>query len=142
MGLGLGLNSTRACLMSSSNDTALIQQTVDGLPWNSEEREYRVTRGRLWRMWFGEWVRAARYISLRELIHPWLVVEQFRDQAGVVHDKLHEDLHVEVRKPCTWIRKAMLFTSRVIVSAVENLGRLGISPLDVFYVLASLYCLK
>lgn len=48
-------------------------------------------------MWFGEWVRAARYLSLRQLLHPRLMVEKFSDECGGEHNRLHEDLELEVR---------------------------------------------
>lgn len=74
----------------------LFLQGVDR-PWSSDEREYGVSRGMLWRTWFGEWVRAARYLSLRQLIHERLLVERFYDKSGEIFDRLHEDLELEVR---------------------------------------------
>lgn len=43
-------------------------------------------------------MRAARYLALRQLLHPRLVVERFSDEAGGTHDKLHEDLELEVKR--------------------------------------------
>lgn len=71
-------------------------QTV-GRPWSSEQSEYREARGLLWRTWFAEWVRAARYLSLRQLMQPSLVVECFTDESGGIHNKLYEDLDLQVK---------------------------------------------
>ncbi|CAM9577211.1 unnamed protein product [Scytosiphon promiscuus] len=75
---------------------AARSETV-GRPWSSEQSEYREARGLLWRTWFGEWVRAARYLSLRQLMQPSLVVECFTDESGGIHSKLHEDLDLQVK---------------------------------------------
>lgn len=48
-------------------------------------------------MWFGEWVRAARYLSLRQLLHPRIKVEKLFDESGGKHNRLHEALELEVR---------------------------------------------
>eukprot|EP00752_Nemacystus_decipiens_P001758 g1699.t2 len=63
--------------------------------WSIEESEYRTTRGLLWRTWFTEWVQAARYLGVRQLIHSRLVVESFADESGGIHSRLYEDLEVQ-----------------------------------------------
>lgn len=67
--------------------------------WSIEESEYRTTRGLLWRTWFAEWIGAARYLSVRQLIHSRLLVESFADESGGIHSRLYEDLEVQVRHP-------------------------------------------
>ncbi|CAM9710976.1 unnamed protein product [Pylaiella littoralis] len=80
---------------------------VIGRTWSSEESEYRATRGLLWRTWFAEWVGAARYLSLRQLIHAKLVVETFADESGGIHDRLYEDLELRLEpEPRAHERKA------------------------------------
>ncbi|CAM9600860.1 unnamed protein product [Ectocarpus sp. 4 AP-2014] len=64
-------------------------------PWSTEESEYRAARGLLWRTWFAEWVGAARYLSLRQLLQSRLVVENFSDKSGGIHNRLYEDLEVQ-----------------------------------------------
>lgn len=67
-------------------------------PWSTEESEYRAARALLWRTWFAEWVGAARYLSLRQLLQTRLVVENFSDESGGIHNRLYEDLEVQVRQ--------------------------------------------
>ena len=76
----------------------LAQSTDHSIPWSSEESEYRATRALLWRTWFTEWVGAARYLSVRQLIQTRLVVESFADESGGIHNRLYEDMEVEVRR--------------------------------------------
>eukprot|EP00903_Cladosiphon_okamuranus_P005340 g5337.t1 len=66
--------------------------------WSIEENEYRLTRGLLWRTWFAEWVGAARYLSVRQLINSRLVVENFADESGGIHSRLYEDLEVQPKR--------------------------------------------
>ncbi|CAM9156995.1 unnamed protein product, partial [Laminaria digitata] len=61
-------------------------------PLNAEESEYRLARGLLWRNWGREWVEAARYLSVRQLLHPMLRVGTFEDNSGGTHRRLHEHL--------------------------------------------------
>lgn len=68
-----------------------------GRPLNAAKRECNLARALLWRLWFGEWVRAARYVSLRQLIHDRLVVGELPDKSGGTHHKLYEELQLEVR---------------------------------------------
>lgn len=57
--------------------------------------EHELTRAMVWRIWFGEWVRAARYLSVRKLLLPKLVIEKFSDEAGRIHDRLYEALFLK-----------------------------------------------
>lgn len=49
-------------------------------------------RNTLWRLWFNEWVWAARYVSARELMHPYLMVNTLSDDRGGVYENFYEDL--------------------------------------------------
>lgn len=95
------LNANKLC---STHTTIKYQPQLSALQsidraWSVEESEYRTTRGLLWRTWFAEWVGAARYLSVRQLIHPRLLVESFSDESGGIHSRLYEELEVQVRRP-------------------------------------------
>ena len=63
-------------------------------PLSAEESEYRRVRGLLWRTWFREWLAAARYLSVRQLLHSRIKVDTFEDNSGGTHFKLHEHLEL------------------------------------------------
>lgn len=71
-----------------------LWQGREGGSLSAEENEYRLARGMLWRTWFGEWVEAARYLSVRQLIQPMTSVGTFEDKSGGTHARLHEDLKI------------------------------------------------
>ena len=63
-------------------------------PLNVEDSEYRLARGLLWRTWLKEWVAAAQYLSVRQLLHPMLRVGTFEDNSGGTHNRLYEHLEL------------------------------------------------
>lgn len=89
--------------------------------FESEDSPYRRARGALWRLWMKEWVWAARYVSARELMLPYLMVGTVSERSGEVYEKTMEEvlsLDRKVRRPSGsvavsgWTFPALLPSSR------------------------------
>ncbi|CAM9169048.1 unnamed protein product [Ectocarpus fasciculatus] len=102
LAVGVVLRDLRSSAWQRSENARVSLQSAQAArsevfdrPWSTEESEYRAARALLWRTWFAEWVGAARYLSLRQLLQTRLVVENFSDESGGIHNRLYEDLEVQ-----------------------------------------------
>lgn len=110
--------------VKASFDGGLFSVQIFDRPWSTEESEYRAARGLLWRTWFAEWVGAARYLSLRQLLQTRLVVDNFSDRSGGIHNRLYEDLEVQVRQNLVGTLADMLGTFFEAAASVHSCNEL------------------